>query len=240
MITKAVLLSLILLLMVSPQKKARDEGPGCPLPKVIEIGQFHGSEVNAQSGEEWLGLHISDDGSLLLNYKLTVKTVTDDLRDGPNKKTGKEVSVDLPLEPLFLVQADGVLKAGGAQTIYDESDGHLRERQPLKFSFADVTYKLEVVSPTGEKCDADSLPKNARLVLSSDNHSQVLYTLEDCGSDPSWYVIWTGDIDSDNKLDLYVNVTQHYNVSERILFLSSTAHDNELVRELARLVTTGC
>jgi hypothetical protein len=47
-------------------------------------------------------------------------------------------------------------------------------------------------------------------------------------------------MDGDNKLDLYVQVSYHYNVSQRKLFLSSQAKRGGLVREVAELMTVGC
>ena len=74
----------------------------------------------------------------------------------------------------------------------------------------------------------------------SGESGQVLYSLQDCGNDPSWRLLWAGDLDRDGKLDLYVSVTQHYNVSERKLFLSSQADEGQLVKEVADFVTSGC
>jgi hypothetical protein len=89
-------------------------------------------------------------------------------------------------------------------------------------------------------CPHTDLPRNARLVLVFGELRQVLFSLQECGNDASWSLIWAGDLDRDGKLDLYVSVTQHYNVSQRKLFLSSTAGDKQLVREVAEFITSGC
>ncbi len=91
-----------------------------------------------------------------------------------------------------------------------------------------------------EKCGDQLLPNKAKLVLTFGASNQVLYSLAGCGDDAGWSLIWAGDLDGDGKLDLYVNVTQHYNVSERKLFLSSQAQKGQLVKEIAEFVTTGC
>jgi hypothetical protein len=80
--------------------------------KLIEPGASHGNEATARSGEKWLGLHITDENSMLLTYRLTVDVFQDSLVDDDGQKTGKEVSVDLPLEPLFLIKGKGILKEG--------------------------------------------------------------------------------------------------------------------------------
>jgi hypothetical protein len=209
--------------------------------RVLEIGEFHGEEVNAETGEKWLGLHISDDGSMLLNYQLTVEAVHDSIVDEPDKKTGKKVSVDLPLQPVFLVKAEW-LNAGPVRTVFEGNyEKALDQMSPVTLKLADVSYELKVVSSEGvEKCSGEGLPRNARLVLASAESTQILYSLGDCGSDPGWFLLWAGDLDSDGRLDLYVSVNEHYNFSEKKLFLSSKASKGRLVEEVAEFVTSGC
>ena len=55
-----------------------------------------------------------------------------------------------------------------------------------------------------------------------------------------WVLLWAGDLDGDGRLDLYMNLSTHYNVSARRLFLSSAAASGALVREVAVFQTTGC
>lgn len=210
--------------------------------KLIEPGAFHGEEVTARSGEKWLGLHITGENSMLLTYRLTVNAVQDSLVDEEGQKTGKEVSVDLPLEPLFLIKGTGILKAGPVTTVFDDGSdlSNLKESSPITLDLAGKSYLLKVGSEDTAKCPDQPLPRNARLVLVNGETRQVLYTLEECGDDPSWRLIWAGDLDGDGKLDLYVNVTQHYNVTKRKLFLSAPAREGQLVKEVAEFVTSGC
>lgn len=212
-----------------------------PEARVLEVGEFHGEEVDAETGEQWLGLHISEDGSMLLNYELTVESVEDPIVDEPGQKTGRKVSVDLPLEPTFLVNADWILNSGKVETVFEGNHEGLERISPVALRLTDTSYQLKVVgTEDGEKCWQDGLPKNATLVLTRENTSQVLYSLEECGSDPTWSLLWAGDLDRDGKLDLYVRVTQHYNISRKKLFLSSQANEGSLVQEVAEFVTSGC
>lgn len=214
----------------------------CPQFRVLETGQFHGEEVTAKTGEHWLGLRIDGDRSTLLPYTLTIETVHDPLVDEKDQKTGAKVSVDLPLEPRFLVQGGNMLNEGPAKTVYEGGfeDG-LTAKQPLSLKLGDVGYELKIIAQgKAEKCETERMLNNGQLILSSGERTQVLYTLEECGNDPTWYVIWAGDLDNDGKLDLYVSVNQHYNVSERKLFLSSLAAEKDLVHQAAEFVISGC
>jgi hypothetical protein len=211
-----------------------------PEATLLEVGEFHGEEVAAETGEPWLGLHISEQGSMLIDYTITVADVHDPLLDEGEQKTGKKVSVDLPLEPVFLVNSDWVLQSGPVTTLFKGNDESLQSISGLKLKLADADYEIKVTGDDGDLCWQNGLPKNAKLVLTNGNSSQVLYTLQECGNDPGWFLTWAGDLDQDGKLDLYVNVTQHYNVSERKLFLSSQADEGQLVAEVAEFVTSGC
>lgn len=218
---------------------------GCPPEsRLLEVGEFHGDEVKAQTGEKWLGLHISDGESMLLNYQLTVEAVHDqivDEPDQPEQKTGKKVSVDLPLKPIFLLDADWI-SAGPVQTVFKGNyEKNLAGGSPITLNLADASYELKVISTEeGDKCSNAALPKNAMLVLASGGYTQVLYSLEECGNDPGWFLLWAGDLDGDGHLDLYLSVNQHYNVSEKKLFLSSAAGKKRLVEEVAEFITSGC
>jgi hypothetical protein len=211
---------------------------------LLETGSFHGEEVSAHTGEEWLGLYISGNHSMLVKSRLQVETVHDDIGDAPDEQTGKTVSVDLPFEPVFLVKRARMLREGPVFTVFAEKPDYaktLEKVSPLKLEMATTSYELKVISSQdGEQCSEHEFPRNAQLVLTNGNSKQVLYSLEDCGNDPSWYLLWAGDIDLDGKLDLYVSVSYHYNVSQRKLFLSSQATKGQLVKEVAGFETYGC
>ncbi len=242
MIPKITITMLLLLAMAGTKINAGSGINACPSgARVLEVGEFHGEEVGAQTGEKWLGLTIADGESMLLSYQLTVEAVNDLLVDEPDQKTGKKVSVDLPLEPLFLLDADWI-SAGPVQTVFKGNYEQAMARvSPVRLKLADTSYELKMIGPKdGEKCSDDALPKNVQLVLVSGEATQVLYSLEECGNDPRWFLIWAGDLDGDGKLDLYLNVSQHYNVSEKKLFLSSEAGEGRLVEQVAEFVTSGC
>ncbi len=53
-------------------------------------------------------------------------------------------------------------------------------------------------------------------------------------------LLWAGDLDRDGRLDLLLDLSEHYNMSQPTLFLSSAATVGELVASVVRLVMTGC
>ena len=102
-----------------------------PEARLLEVGQFHKEEVEAETGEQWLGLHISEDSSMLLNYELTVESVEDPVVDEPGQKTGKKVAVDLPLQPIFLINSDWILNAGPVETVFEGDQERLERIAPV-------------------------------------------------------------------------------------------------------------
>jgi hypothetical protein len=112
----------------------------------------------------------------------------------------------------------------------------------MKLKLDEREYNLDVVS--GEKAGSSGGigTDDASLALRSNGSSQVLYSLRGSGepTEAWWYLLWAGDLDRDGKLDLLVTVSDHYNVAEQVLFLSSAAGAGGLVGEVARLRTTGC
>jgi hypothetical protein len=212
--------------------------------KLLETGTFHGEEVSARSGERWLGLHVTADTSTLLSYVIKVKAVHDEIVDEKeDQETGKEISVDLPVEPMFLVKGLPELSDGPVTTVFQgqtDFEKTIEKTTPVKLKLDDGSYELQVLAEEPTKCRESSFPKDAKLVLRYGDTTQVLYTLDGCGNEPYWYLLWAGDLDRDHKLHLYVSVTQHYNISRRRLFLSSKADQGKLVKEVAELLTGGC
>lgn len=203
--------------------------------ELLDIGDYYTDQGPLRaSGEKWLGLDVGR--SSLDECQIKVKTSN----QGEGTQEMHHVSVDPPIEPLFLVR--GVeLSAGAVITLFAGNwEKSLDEKSPLNFRLGTASYELKVVRSEDTATCEEGLPLNARLLLTSGENRQVLYSLVDCGGGAAWHVLWAGDLDRDGRLDLFVNVSPGDYGGSRKLFLSSKAQKGRLVKEVAELVSYGC
>lgn len=204
--------------------------------KILETGEFHGDEAEVKEGEIWFGLFQYDDGFRLMPAILSLRTVRDEVVDGPGQSTGLQITVPGMGKPVFLIKGEGFQQARTVTSVNirnkDITNGYQEE-----FSDSEVQYTLKAVSAGDLK--TDFIGDNTKLVYTDGKTVQTLYEVEDC-SFCRWQVNWIGDLDNDGKPDLYLMLTDHYNVSNNKLFLSSRAESGKLVREVTEFTTTGC
>ena len=211
-----------------------------PEIQLLQVGTFHGDEVAAESGEVWLGLYSTPDGYALSPSRITVETVYDPFVDNAGEKTGKVVSVEGRTRPLFLIKGLDAPKSESIKTLSAEgailSPGKsLDLRLAGKNKYHVTVYGEGEIGPNG----FTSL-ENYSLELSKGQLSQELVAYSSTnGAIPT--LLWAGDLDGDNQLDLVINATPHYTVySAPMLFLSSMTKDDNLVQRVAVFVATGC
>ena len=208
--------------------------------QLLQVGAFHGDEVSAESGEVWLGLYSTPDGYALIPSRITVETVYDPFVDNAGEKTGKVVSVEVQTPPLFLIKGLNAPKRESIKTLSTEQTV-LSPGKSLNLRLGDenvshlIAYGEGDVGPNG----FTSL-ENYSLELSNGQVSQELLAYRSTnGAIPT--LLWAGDLDGDNKLDLVINATPHYTVSSApMLFLSSMAKDGNLLQKVAIFIATGC
>jgi len=220
----------------------QEEGSAKLKIKLLETGEgFHGDQVNAKSGEMWLGLFKDKERYFLRNTKLKISPAHDDIVDEENIKTGKSVFTDNKAQAVFLLKNAKILRQGDVKTVFfaediDEST-ELKNGSRKEFEFDGEKYILSVEN----KIQSDEfLGKGSKLTLSSNGKEQILTYLKDGCNDCYWNLYWVGDLDQDGKLDFYFDLSWHYNVMDKKLFLSSQAERGNLVKYVANFWTNGC
>lgn len=214
--------------------------------KLLETGEgYHGDQVHAKSGEIWLGLFRDKGKYFLSKTKLKVLRVRDEIVDAENEKTGKSVFTNRKEPSVFLLKNAEILREGEIKTVYfsDENAEEYDESSKLEsgteknFEFNGETYNLRVENKLSS---SEYLGKGSKLVLSHNGKEQILTYLKRGCSDCTWNVYWVGDLDRDGKLDFYFDLTSHYNVSDKQLFISSQAEKGKFVKYVANFWRNGC
>ena len=208
--------------------------------QLLQVGAFHGDEVSAESGEVWLGLYSMPDGYALIPSRITVETVYDPFVDNAGEKTGKVVSVEGQAHPLFLIKGlnpserESITTLSAEETILSPGKSLNLGLDGKNESYL-TAYGEGDVGPNG----FTSL-ENYSLELSKGRLSQELLAYSSTnGAIPT--LLWAGDLDGDNQLDLVINATPHYAISSApMLFLSSMVKGSNLVQKVAIFIATGC
>lgn len=235
-----------------------------PKLKIIETGDsFHGDEMPARNGETWLGFYATTETAEVKNSRLIVKKVHDDIvDDSPSAKTGKLVSVRGDSDPLFLLKGPSSIRPGVVTSIFrgktwpeayrDAPDDVapievvtvLDKNFRKRFQLGGIDYELKVIRAV----TPDRSPILA-LVLETESLRQVIHTMrtsyEGERGDADWLgmtgtLFWIGDLDNDNKPDLYLDLFVHENVSNSVLLMSTKTKKGQLVGVAGQFWTTGC
>ena len=209
--------------------------------QILFVGQFHGDEITAESGEEWYGLFPAGDGFELRQTKITIEIVHDGIVDGEDEKTGKIVTTDQDDEPVFLVKGIPNLENKLIDTAFYGSEFiYPGQSKWLGFEGGYALHGLGNASEH-ESSFSEIIVDNYRIRMNHQHQTQMIATVQRFAStDATPNLIWAGDLDGDGKLDLLMDLTWHYNVKLPALFLSSQAEDGDLLKKVAELLQTGC
>lgn len=211
-------------------------------------GDYHGDEVTARDREIWLTLVLDAEGRTHLEPRpVAIDAIHDAVLDELDAATGKRVGAGSD-DALFHVRDIAGATAGNIVSAYIAGGEPLIIDAQFDRSFQldgrDAgNLRLECGAP-----DRDALTTCA-LRLRLGQRSQTLATWQAearvpgpwmLGNDAYPHLRWAGDLDRDGRLDLLIDVSDHYNVSQPTLFLSSQASDGELVHAAAALRSLGC
>lgn len=223
--------------------------------KLLETGEgFHAAEVDAKSDEIWLGLFQEDDKFYLRSTKLKIERVFDPIADeNEGEKTGKSVDVKSKIKPLFLLKNAEVFE-GKVLTLFrgvtweeyfnDSKKSKLDSDDVLtilkkgfvqKYEFGGEKYEFKVIEAKNKE-----RYKILALILENNETRQILHTQYDGDKHNLGTLFWVGDLDRDGKPDFYLELFEGENVDNKVLFLTSSAEKDELVKKVAYFWTTGC
>lgn len=202
--------------------------------KLLLTGDFHEEEVPYRPGEKWLGLFKNGDTYELRYTKLKVEPT----QERERQLYDTTVTTTSPLPAIFLLKGASNLKQGAISTLFDpERDGEFEFTKDKSFGMRGQFWRLWI-----DNADSDGRPQKGANLMFQGNGSdpQILRSLPVRCDDCSWRLLWAGDLDRDSILDLLIDVSDHYNISEPTLFLSSPSKESGPLTVFASFRGVGC
>jgi len=227
--------------------------PAQAAPELIRPGLFHGDEINADADtHDWFGLYATADGFELAETRVTVRPVFDPMADLPGEATGLLVTANSDDEPLILVRGVPGMIGGPVETAIASPDAlEVGDSRSLADG-PDGWYALAAFGTAEPSEHLYGRPQVREYELRLYHHpplslgaapeapsSQALVSF-DALDDSRPQLIWAGDLDGDGKLDLLLDATFHYNVSDYTLWTSRGASGDALVEQVASFAISGC
>jgi len=213
--------------------------------KIIRLETFHSDEIEENYNKKvWFGLFKNNNDYSLAETTVSFKRVNDPIIDENEEgKTGWEVSARAKDSCLILIEKLPYFIDGNISSV--KIPENIYPEESFKFSYKNVEYTLFA---TGKK--KKEQPDSDWIVVS--NYKLYLKTVVDGKEitellvakknfdDQMIKVIFAGDLDDDNKLDLIIDTASHYNVTSPTLYLSKPAEKGKAIKPVGVFVTVGC
>lgn len=208
--------------------------------QILMPTNYHGDELPKDTSGEWYGIYTTSNGYELRKTPFQINTVRDEVLDDPGpdaEKTGKEIVFKDNQKPLFMIRGLNLSKRKLKTAAFQPGKISVNETRVIEFN--GNKYGLSV---SGISKDAHTT-SDLKIIVQSGTEKEILFSappetkVEAPGNVD---LIWAGDLDGDDKLDLFIQPVYHYNTMDYQLFLSSKGQGQNMMRMAARLVLLGC
>ena len=210
--------------------------------RILRIGTYHQDEVSMEDAGEWFALVQSGPRFQLRPVRVSVTPVHDEIDEDPESLNGRLVTADATPDPVILLRGDIFRSREVTAVVAQAHTLALGEAHSL----GSAVFSLGVEDTT---VIAGQWQYHIRLWLQQGNVSQPVATYSgysDDGKSVNYaaerppQILWAGDLDGDRRLDFLLDTSDHYNVEELTLYLSSQAHGGVLVQASATIRRVGC
>lgn len=212
--------------------------PASTPTEVSFAGQFRGTGPFPESGTAWWILTPVGDRLELMETRVDVQRVPDSCADFATRVTAADVPIP-PAEiqnPRLMVRGSTVFRSGAVDTAFF-GHRHIRPGEEVSFRLKDGERYGFVASGTAMP---DSAVTNYAIHMTIGPTRQVIAEFPIIDTDGPPQLLWTGDLDRDARPDVLFDLTTSYAGGLYVLFLSSHATGEQLVREVGRFRVTGC
>lgn len=212
------------------------------IAKVLVTGTFHEDEVWQRADkEEWFGLFKQQNKYVFKKTSIQTARVKDEIIDSDNQKTGWVVSTpEADGECIVLLAGLKNLTEGKAQAV-DLPKNRIFPGETVAVELNQVSYKLYAEGFKIKNDEQEYQVTDYKLLITAapKENVQLLVAKPDF-DDQMITVLWAGDLDGDNKLDLIIDTSRHYNATHVSVYLSSQARTKEFVRYIGMHTAVGC
>lgn len=209
---------------------------------LLPLGSFHNDEVDSSATDKkWMGLFKGKDGFYLAATKIRLANVYDAVVDeDENQKTGWEVSAEHKDSCYILIESLPYLKERKVEEAR-LGKNEIYPKDIIRFKYLNIEYGLHAIGRT-EKTKGNGLIINDyKLYLSANGTKITELLVSNMASEEKMIkILFAGDIDGDQKLDLIIDVSSNYNASQPTLYLSKPAGNGHLVKPIASHTSVGC
>lgn len=207
---------------------------------ILPVTPLHNDELEGNYQElHWLGLCRRVGGYSLKRVEVDFINVHDPLIDASTEETGWFPKIKHEQDSCFYLFAGMDLVDEEIIDFVDLEQKVILPGDTLQFAFLGKNYSFYATgeNPSGEKYGVSDY----KLFLQNDvkdNPQALVYEYQ--FDDDIIDIVWAGDLDGDQILDLIIDTSNHYNVMEIALFLSSYSVGQKIVEKVAVHRKVGC
>jgi len=213
--------------------------------KLLTEGFFHEDEVDAyELNKEWFCLFKKGKEIHLSKTKLLIERVNDPILDeNENEKTAWKINTVIKDTSLILIETCPFLTERIILN-YDLPE-YIYPNDTISFNYLNKDYKLFATG--GKRKESENsewyIVWNYKLYLTSNINGieqTELLVATSRFDDNMIRILFAGDIDGDEKLDLLIDTSNHYNATSPTLYLSKPAEEGHIIKPIATHTSVGC
>ncbi len=212
--------------------------------KVLTPGNFHNDEAEKDDENRiWFGVFENNQTYYIAQTKIKVDKVKDAIVDNENEETGWDVTPFINDKCIMLIESTPLL--ADRKTTSISLPETIMPNDSFSFIYLGNRYSIFA---SGGKIKSVNSPDtievyNYKLYIKSTINGIIKTSL--LSAEPNFNgnfikIIFGGDIDGDNVLDLIIDNSRHYNELIPTLYLSKPADKNEILKPIGAHYITGC